>query len=122
MQGSYWNSVLNNRLNRRRALAATGGLGAAAAFLAACGGGDSKSDDGGNKSSLVTDPVDTTKQAKRGGTLKWFAGNEPAHLDVQLDQAPMNQHKNMVYGHLVNVAAGLNKPPSFEGVAPEMAE
>ncbi len=122
MQGSYWNSVLNNRLSRRRALAATGGLGAAAAFLAACGGGDSKSDDGGNKSSLVTDPVDTTKQAKRGGTLKWFAGNEPAHLDVQLDQAPMNQHKNMVYGHLVNVASGLGKPPSFEGVAPEMAE
>src|SRR5436190_7313095 len=125
MESSYWRNLTVGRLSRRGVLAATGGLTAAAAFLAACGGGKSSSSSGAagaDKSGLISQPVDTTKQAKRGGTLKWFAGNEPAHLDVQQDQAPMNQHKNMVYGHLVNLEAGQGKPPAFEKLVPEMAE
>src|SRR6266498_2035439 len=115
MAKSYWVGLTSGRMSRRRVLAASGGLTAAAALLAACGGGKSSSSSGAagaDKSGLISQPVDTTKQAKRGGTLKWFAGNEPAHLDIQQDQAPMNQHKNMVYGHLVNIDAGLGKPPA----------
>ena len=61
---SYWSSVLKRRLSRRRAIAATGASAAAAAFLAACGGSDNES---GDSNELVTKPVDTSKQAKRGG-------------------------------------------------------
>src|SRR5262245_14681958 len=84
---SYWTSVLDTRISRRRGLTLTGTTAAAAAFLAACGGGDSKSDGSGSesKSSIVTKPVETTKSAKKGGVLKYFASSEPAHLDVQLD-------------------------------------
>jgi len=124
MQDTYWARTLSRRLGRRLAIRGATGAAAAAALLAACGGSSSKSDGGAkaDKSGLVSLPAETTKQAKHGGTLKWFAGNEPAHLDVQLDQAPMNQHKNMVYGHLVNLEAGQGKPPAFEKLVPEMAE
>ena len=121
MSGDYWNGVLDRRLTRRRAMAATGGSAAAAAFLAACGGGDSG---GGGEpvSSLITAPVDSSKQAKRGGVLKWFHGGEPANLDVQVDQAPKNLLKNMVYGHFVDEKAGVLEPPSYQDVVPEMME
>jgi peptide/nickel transport system substrate-binding protein len=121
---SYWSEILNQRISRRRGIAAVGGVSAAAAFLAACGGSDSGGSQGGtsDKSGLITKAVDTTKQAKRGGTLKWFAPNEPAHLDVQLDQVAMNQHKNLVYGHYVNEKAGVLKPAAYEEYAPEMME
>src|SRR5687768_14910241 len=53
-------------------MAATASVAAGAAFLAACGGDDGDSgasggsgDSGGN--GLVTKPVDTSKDAKRGG-------------------------------------------------------
>ena len=38
MSDNYWQSLVSNRMSRRRALAVAGG-GSAAAFLAACGGG-----------------------------------------------------------------------------------
>jgi ABC-type transport system substrate-binding protein len=66
----YWHRTLSSRLSRRRALAATGAGGVGAVLLAACGGGR----DSGTKeevSGLVAKPEDTTKQAKRGGTLKF---------------------------------------------------
>jgi peptide/nickel transport system substrate-binding protein len=67
----YWNTILAQRLKRRRALAATGAGALGAAFLAACGGGDDSGGDTGPKdlSGLLTAPADETKNAKRGGTL-----------------------------------------------------
>ena len=127
MANDYWHRILDSRVSRRRGMAALGASAAAAAFLAACGGSDSgsggKSDSGaGDKSGLITKPVDTTKSAKKGGTLKFFTGSEPAHLDVQMDQVAMNQHKNMVYGHFVNDKAGVLKPPTYEEVVGEMMQ
>jgi peptide/nickel transport system substrate-binding protein len=125
MANDYWHRILDSRVSRRRGMAAVGAGAAAAAFLAACGGSDKSSSTSGGtdeKSSLITKPVDTTKSGKRGGTLKFFTASEPAHLDVQLDQASANQHKNMVYGHFVNEKAGVLKAASYEEYAPEMME
>jgi ABC-type transport system substrate-binding protein len=73
---NYWDRVVNNRISRRRALALTGGTAAAAAFLAACGGGDSETTGAPKDSSgLLFEPVDETKQAKRGGTYFGLQGN-----------------------------------------------
>ena len=122
MAKTYWASVLKHRISRRRALAATGATSAAAVLLAACGGNDEGGGGSADKSGMITAPTDTTKQAKRGGVLKWFHGGEPANLDVQVDQAPKNLLKNMVYGHFVNEKAGLLGPPAYETVVPEMME
>jgi peptide/nickel transport system substrate-binding protein len=102
-------------------MAATGGAAAGAALLAACGGDDGSGGEAPT-SGLITKPVDTTKQARRGGTIKWFTGGEPANLDVHVDQAPKNQHKNMVYGHFVNEKAGYLEKAGYEDVVPEMME
>lgn len=62
--GSYWSSVLEKRIGRRRALSVAAGSAAAAALLTACGGG---TDSGGDKSGLLTVPRDTSGDAKPGG-------------------------------------------------------
>jgi ABC-type transport system substrate-binding protein len=72
MAHDYWTRTLSQRISRRRAVVATGLTAASAAFLAACGGGSSDSGGGGgdaakDKSSLLTVPKDTTKEAKPGG-------------------------------------------------------
>src|SRR4051812_20621405 len=68
--GGYWRGTMSKRLNRRRAIAATGGFTVGAALLAACGGSsDAPKSDGPAVSKLVTPPQDTSKQAKRGGTM-----------------------------------------------------
>jgi peptide/nickel transport system substrate-binding protein len=119
---SYWSSLRNKRISRRRALAATGGTAAAAALLAACGGGD----DGGSSedaaSGLITRPVDTTKEAKRGGVNKWFQANEPAHLDIHTGLAPLNTPNNLTNSLLVNHKAGHLKPAEFTEFVPDLAE
>src|SRR5687767_11101682 len=85
---NYWQRVTESRISRRRAMAATGSAAAAAAFLAACGGGDDDGDDGGSRSTggngsgLEYTPVDTTSQAKAGGTLKHYAAADIAHFDA----------------------------------------
>src|SRR5262245_54686499 len=67
----YWSAVVENRLTRRRALGATGAALAGTALLAACGGGSSSKGSGPEAAaSNLTQPVDTSKQAVRGGTIK----------------------------------------------------
>jgi peptide/nickel transport system substrate-binding protein len=67
--GNYWRRTANGRLNRRRLLAATGAAALGGSFLAACGGGSNKGSAGGDISSLVAKPQDTSKDARKGGTL-----------------------------------------------------
>jgi len=77
----YWQRIVDSRISRRRGLGALGAGAAAAAFLAACGGSDSSSGTSGgsssDKSDLITKPVDTTKSARKGGTLRWSTGAVP---------------------------------------------
>src|SRR5579872_5484286 len=86
VMANYWSKVLEQRLSRRRSLAATGAAAAGMALLAACGGGSKSNGAGGSssakdKSGLVAQIQDTSKTAKRGGDFKWSQASEPLHFD-----------------------------------------
>ena len=102
MSDNYWSRLLDGRISRRRALAATGAIAAGAAFLAACGGSDSGSSGGGGTqkdvSSLIVKPVDETKNVKRGGTYKTRGTFEPITLDPH--QFPNNFYVYQTYSNL----------------------
>ena len=102
MESSYWSGILSKRTARRRVLAATGASTAAALLLAACGGGD---EDGGDKSSIIVESEDTSKQAKRGGTLKDRTNADFTSMDAQQPIAPLNYPAKHVYSTLVRQKA-----------------
>jgi peptide/nickel transport system substrate-binding protein len=88
---SYWNSVLDRRISRRRAIAATSAGALGAAFLAACGGDDGDGGGGGGGGSTapqsnlpdsILKPVDTSKSAKRGGVWKSYLVRDPQNFDL----------------------------------------
>ena len=107
MKNGYWSSVLNRRVQRRRALTLSGAGLASAAFLAACGGGDSGGGSGdGDSSGMVTKPVDTTKEAKRGGTIKDYIRGEPATMDPFNPNAALNAASRSVHGMLLREKPG----------------
>src|SRR5436190_19563904 len=105
----------------------TGASATAAAFLAACGGGDSGSTSNGGKTSGSSDLLakieDTSKDVKRGGTMKWTQPSEPLHFDGQAQgQAQLNIYNGMVYESLVRNKPGIGEPSSFNEVLPNLAE
>jgi ABC-type transport system substrate-binding protein len=81
---SYWSKVVQSRISRRRALAATSAGALSAAFLAACGSDDDGGSSSGGKDSsgLIASPEDTTSQAKTGGTIKDFYTAELTDMDA----------------------------------------
>src|SRR5690242_10140083 len=124
MEQRYWSSFLNNRIGRRRAMAATGAGALGAAFLAACGGSDSGSGgSSGAKDSnkIVQTPVDTSKQAKKGGVLKDRNFGDPPSLDVIQATVSWNTFGFGVYSSLVQPAPGY-KVPAGEDLLPDIAE
>jgi ABC-type transport system substrate-binding protein len=112
----HWASAFNNRLTRRRALAATGAT-AAAAFLAACGGsGDGET--GGKSTGLLTQPVDTSKQAVRGGTIKDSRTVDISSFDPHNTQSGGSNAGTVNYYHqtdalFLRVAPGYMKPADW---------
>src|SRR5438045_3294006 len=78
---NYWIGSLRRPITRRRALATGGSASVAAALLAACGGGKSSGGEKQTGSGLIFRPVDTTKQAKKGGTYKAATGEETTTWD-----------------------------------------
>src|ERR1043165_1384679 len=77
MHTPYWSQLLDNRVSRRRALAATGATAAGAAFLAGCGGGSDKKTTAEAPAKLLLPVVDESKTAKRGGVYKNIATRDP---------------------------------------------
>jgi peptide/nickel transport system substrate-binding protein len=111
MQNSYWNRVLERRLSRRRALAAAGVSAGAAAILAACGS-DSGGGTGGqtDNSGLIAQPVDTFKQAKRGGAMKHYVGSDPNSFDPVNTNNALNGFIGETYSGLLREEPGYLKP------------
>jgi ABC-type transport system substrate-binding protein len=122
MASNYWSGVLERRTSRRRALAATGATAAAVAFLAACGGSDGEGGGAGDKSGLLAEPVDTSKQAKRGGVNKWFFTSENATLDIHVAGAPLNTPRVMVYSDLFMQRPGYLSERTYADYDPDLAE
>src|SRR5262245_34634915 len=102
MASDYWTRLLDSRIGRRRAIAATGATALGAAFLAACGGSsDSGTSSSKDVSGAVVKPSDTSKEAKRGGTIKDRNTADPPTYDVQQAIAPLNFPARHVYSTLV---------------------
>lgn len=123
MQQSYWTNITAKRMGRRRLLAGVGGSTAAAAFLAACGGSGSGGGDngGGDKNSLVFEPEDTTKSAKRGGIMKDRAFADAPTQDILTPNNPATPYTHDVYSGLVQFTPGYLKPSENDPM-PDLAE
>jgi ABC-type transport system substrate-binding protein len=124
MDTGYWDKPLTARITRRRALAATGATGLAAAFAAACGGGSSDGASAPGKeptSGLLAKREDTTKQAKRGGTLKLTNPADPPHFDPHLLTLPASGPTSLIFNRLLSVKPGILQT-SDGTIEPEMAE
>ena len=122
MLENYWAKVLSGRLSRRRAVLTSAGASLAGTILAACGG-DSDSRGGGSRdaSGLLVKPVDTTKQAKRGGVLRH---SRPTDFDTMFPfQSGMTNVSffEMVYSRLFTLKPGQLKTSDNE-VVPDLAE
>src|SRR3954447_8812975 len=123
MSDNYWNRLTNSRITRRRGLAITGAGALGAAFLAACGssnsGGDSgKKDDKASpdKSGLVYEPVDSTAQAKPGGTIKTVYTADILHFNALASNSSsvVNDLSPFTYPRMVKFTV-TKYPKPYEG-------
>jgi ABC-type transport system substrate-binding protein len=95
VESNYWTRVLQNRVSRRRALAASGATALGAAFLAACGGGDDGPTEAPlDESGLVTLPRDEGDSATAGGIMPWNHGELEFSIDPAL--APSFTSSSMI--------------------------
>lgn len=120
-RGSYWSTVLDRRLSRRRTLAASGAAALGGAFLAACGGdsgGDARPKD---TSGLVYQPADSTKQAKRGGVWKWYQTADIVGLDPYFTSGASNHYCRLIYNRLWTYKMFNHETPTYETVG-DLAE
>ncbi|HWO72981.1 MAG TPA: ABC transporter substrate-binding protein [Dehalococcoidia bacterium] len=108
MTHGYWQGALETRIRRRRALIASGAALAGAALAAACGGEEDSWEEGPKDTSgLLTKPVDTTKQARRGGVLKRNVSADAPSLDPHQNFAPVVPFYETVMGRLVGFKPGI---------------
>ncbi len=110
---SYWERTIAHRVDRRRVLATTGATSIAAALLAACGRGSSSSG-GKSASSLVAEPVDTSKQAKQGGVYKGQLTQDVQTLEPSFRSAPAATHSQRAYQNLFSQKPGYLAPQKDE--------
>jgi peptide/nickel transport system substrate-binding protein len=119
VERNYWTNVLSGRIGRRRALAGVAAASGAAALLAACGGGgDSEQTD---SSGLVAKPVDTFKEAKRGGIMRDRTTGDPNTLDIYAALNPLNPPTRLAYNTLVRFKPGHLEVTKYD-LMPDLAE
>ncbi len=108
----YWHARLTKRLSRRRANAGVAGAGVGTALLTACGTGDGA--DKPKTSSLVTELVDTTKQARPGGTYKSLVTQDVQSFEPSFRTAPTAFATSRAYQNLVTQKPGYLAPAPDE--------
>jgi peptide/nickel transport system substrate-binding protein len=113
---SYWNNLAHRRQSRRRILALAGGVTLGSSLLAACGGDNSPA-----KSSLLSAPEDTTKQAKRGGTIKFYHYGDPAGFEPSFANAVVGPLNFLAYNWLFKYEFGYLKQTDLQ-VVPDLTE
>jgi len=115
---NYWKATAQHRLGRRRLLAASGASALAAVLLAACG--DDDKEEQAPASSLITKPVEVTKQAKRGGVMNFWRDRE---VDTSDPHATTRNAPGSIstYSRLVRRKPGLLEPAPVEFVG-DLAE
>ena len=109
-KANYWARTLDQRFDRRRMLVLSGGAAATAALLAACGGSSSPK---GGGSSLMHTPVDTTKQAKKGGAFKDGTRTDASTFDVHT-LASSEPRREYVWSRLTKIKSGHLEPATGE--------
>jgi peptide/nickel transport system substrate-binding protein len=126
---NYWNQALSQRVTRRRGITTVGAGAMGAAFLAACGGSDSGGSGGSGSSGavkdasgLLTTPVDTIKEAKRGGTLKRNFNSDFPSLDPSANNSGSSGLYESVFARLIAFKPGILKPGQEDEIVPEVAE
>jgi peptide/nickel transport system substrate-binding protein len=95
---------------------------AGSAFLAACGGGSKESETGPKGATLISNPEDTSKQAKRGGINKLSIQVEPGSLDVATGQTSLNSPSQLVYSGLVREKPGYLQAPEYSEFVGDLAQ
>jgi ABC-type transport system substrate-binding protein len=119
MRSDYWYRLQERRLTRRRSIGVFFAGAAGAGLLAACGSdGSSTTTD---SSSLLTEPIDTTKTAKVGGIMRDRALQDPATLDPNVASNPWDGVGPHMFSALVEFRQGYMKPTDNE-VIPDIAE
>jgi ABC-type transport system substrate-binding protein len=116
---SYWTTVFNRRMTRRRALAATGMTAGAAAFLAACGGGGD-GDGGGIPAAQDSSGISqgylqrSSDAGKRGGTVGFIYTDSP-NLDILTNALEYAGYGGQyVYDHMITSRSNENAPYVLE--------
>jgi ABC-type transport system substrate-binding protein len=126
MQNSYWSSVLHQRqLTRRRLLKGAAGVtaGGVALSLIGCGGDDGGGGVKGDASGLLSQPVDTTKQAKVGGTWVSYYDEDVINMDPILNNAsPTFPQLVPVYSQLMKAGISMTKTPGAADIQGEVAQ
>ena len=116
----FWGNVLQQRLSRRRAVMGASTAGVGAALLAACGGGSNNESKSETAAKFTTAPVDSSKQAAKGGQMQSFMASEGLNFDAPTGTAEVQAHAILAYSRLVKAKLGTpGSPPdgSVEGDA-----
>ena len=100
---------------------AGGASASAIALLAACGGGDSGPSAPKDPSGLLTQPVDTTNRARRGGVLK-RNGTGEGSLDPNLSVSGVSAYHELGNARLVTLKMGHFEPQKVDIIEGDVAE
>ena len=141
MESNYWAMVARKRLSRRRAISIVGGTTLGATFLVACSGEDepeaqstsptSPTSSTGSTvgstptaadtpvstgtSSLISTPVDTSAQAKRGGVGKMIMRFEPSSWEPHSRPGRwFSEIFPLAFQRMVALKEGVTTPPGGE--------